>query len=171
MKKKTKIILPGILTAVSSAIVYPMPIQTTSANNPELTGPLNTDASKDTITMSEKQEELYNKIKMELLPDIRDAFFNILSGVIDLIGKYLEDLKKYKNYVEQHEPTTSGQRDNDDMMKFLIDINDKILIVVKEALSEDDDGEEWSKEDEDELCQIMLKVEYLIFYSLYKEIK
>ena len=57
------------------------------------------------------------------------------------------------------------------MMKFLIDINDKILIVVKEALREDDDGEEWSKEDEDELCQIMLKVEYLIFYSLYKEIK
>ena len=170
MKKKTKIIFPGILTAVSRAIVCPISIQTPSAKNTELTDPLKTDASKDTITMSEKQEELYNKIKMELLPDIRDAFFNILSGVIDLIGKYLEDLRKYKNYVEQHEPTTSGQRD-DDMMKFLIDINDKILIVVKEALREDDDGEEWSKEDEDELCQIMLKVEYLIFYSLYKEIK
>ena len=89
MKKKTKIILPGILTAVSSAIVCPISIQTPSANNTELTDPLKTDASKDTITMSEKQEELYNKIKMELLPDIRDAFFNILSGVIDLIGKYL----------------------------------------------------------------------------------
>ena len=82
----------------------------------------------------------------------------------DLCGHYAYDEEDECYYCDMN-------LDEDDMMKFLIDINDKILIVVKEALREDDDGEEWSKEDEDELCQIMLKVEYLIFYSLYKEIK